>query len=95
MQIILGFFSVFTALTSAFCAGRASGIGKQMEDERTRVVQASEGSPTDPEGMQRVADEMGKLGESPLAHEYARWVQFSYVWGIAAVAIFAALLLLT
>ncbi len=42
--------------------------------------------------MQEVAGAMDKIGEGPLAQEYAKWVQRSYTWGIAAVMAFFAVL---
>ena len=92
MILILGLFSLCFALSSAFCAGRAAGINKQLEDESKGVVRSTEGTVEDPERMQEVAGAMDKIGESPLAQEYAKWVQRSYTWGIAAVMSFFAVL---
>lgn len=94
MQIALGFFCLVAGLASAFCAGRASGLGRQMEEEGSKVVRKSEGEAEDPEELKRVASAMGKIGEGVLAREYARWVQFAYVWGVAAVVAFIILLTL-
>jgi hypothetical protein len=94
MQIALGLFCLVAALASAFCAGRASGLGRQMEEEGSKVVRKSEGKAEDPEELRRVASAMGKIGEGALAREYTRWVQYAYVWGIAAVVAFFILLTL-
>ena len=95
MVLILGLFSLSFALSSAFCAGRASGMGKQMQDESVGVVQNSEGAADDPERLEQVAGAMDKIGEGPLAQEYAKWVQRAYIWGIAAVGAFFGLLVLS
>ncbi len=94
MQIVLGFFCLVAGLMSAFCAGRASGLGRQMEEEGSKVARKSEGKAADPEELSRVAAAMGKIGEGVLAREYARWIQYAYVWGIAAVVAFIVLLTL-
>jgi len=95
MSLVLGLFSLSFALSSAFCAGRAAGIGKQMQDASAGVVEESEGTTDDPERLEQVAGEMDKIGEGPLAQEYATWVQRAYIWGIAAVGAFFGLLVLS
>jgi len=95
MVLVLGLFSLSFALSSAFCAGRAAGIGKQMQDASAGVVQDSGRHIDDPERLEQVAGEMDKIGEGPLAQEYATWVQRAYIWGIAAVGAFFALLVLS
>jgi hypothetical protein len=94
VQIALGLFCLVAGLVSAFCAGRASGLGRQMEEEGSKVARTPEGKAGDPEALKRVAAAMGKIGEGVLAREYARWVQYAYVWGIAAVVAFIILLTL-
>jgi hypothetical protein len=95
MRIILALFVALTALTAAFCAGRASGIGRQVDKERAAVARRSNRTQNDPEELRRVAAAMSEVGEGPLAQEYRRWVKYSYAWSAGAVVIFILLLVLT
>jgi hypothetical protein len=93
MQIILGLFSLSFALASAFCAGRASALGRQMADQSADVLRNREDAGSDSERLESVAKAMSEIGEGPVAKEYAVWVQQSYIWGGAAVIAFIVLLI--